>query len=44
MMPYRFIARRITCTSAGYDEMSKAAFRRKRSPMRGYCVPVRDDA
>ena len=44
MIPYFFMARRITCTSAGYDEMSKLAFRRKRSPIRGYCVPVSDEA
>jgi hypothetical protein len=44
MIPYFFIARRITCTSAGNDVMSNDALRRKRSPMRGYCVPVSVEA
>src|SRR5262245_9437934 len=44
MIPYFFIARRMTCTSGGNGETSKLALRRNRSPMRGYCEPVSDEA
>src|SRR6185436_4288685 len=43
MIPYFFIARRMTWTSGGYGVMSKLAFKRSRSPMRGYWDPVRLD-